>query len=93
MCTDGEVDLPEAFALLVNDVQGRVLRLVPGLDDDLVPVDRNLIGDLFTVGDSVDEVLEAYDTALFDDGDGIVGIPFADEFAFLDLVTVMLVKH
>ena len=42
---------------------------------------------------TVDEVLEADDTAFLDDCDSVVRIPFADEVSLLDLVAVMLVEH
>ena len=92
MGTDRQVVLPDLVAFGVEDDDRRVAGLVLGLNDDLVFVDRELIGDLLTVGHTLDEVVELDLTSGLDDGRGVVRIPLAEKVALVDLVTVLEVQ-
>ena len=93
MGADRQVVLPDCLSGLVEDYDGRVPGLVLGFDDDLVLVDSELVGGFLAEGDSFDEVVELDLTRDFDDGRRVVGIPFAEEVAMLDLVTVLEVER
>ena len=84
--------MPDLVAIGVDNDDGRVPGLVLCLDDDLVLVDRELVGDLLAIGDTLDEVIKLDLTSGLDDSRGVVRIPFAEKVALLDLVTVLEIQ-
>ena len=92
MRADREVVLPDLVAVLIKDDDGRVPGPVLGLDDNLVLVDRELVGYFLAERDTFDQVVELDLTGRLDDGRGVVRIPFAEKVALLDLVTVLEIQ-
>ena len=82
--------MPDLVAIGVDNDDGRVPGLVLGLDDDLILVDRELVGDLLAIGDTLDEVVKLYLTSGLDDSRGVVRIPLAEKVTLLDLVKYSL---
>ena len=92
VCTHRQVVLLEGNAVGIDDVDGRALGLVSGLDDHLVAVHGILVRHFLAEGYAVDHVLETDLTGGFDDGGGVVRIPFADHVALLHGLAVLLVQ-
>ena len=93
MCTHRQVVLTEDDTLIIDDKHFGSLGLVLAFDDNLVRIGCKLIGTLLIESDAFDHVLEAYDTGGFNDGGGVVGIPFADEVSLLDGCAVLEVQR
>ena len=89
VCAYRQVVLFHFVALVVEDADDGVLRLVPAFDDDLLAQTGLFVG-LVAVGDAFDDVVECYLTVVFRYDDRVERVPFADDVAVLDFVPVEL---
>ncbi len=78
----------DRHAVLVNDLDGRALRPVTGIDNDLGRVTR-LFVDSFFEGKVRNEIAIANATGLLRDDHGVVRIPVIEHVALLDRLTVL----
>ncbi len=81
------------FVVLIDDEHARVLGLVTTLDDDLVTVERILVGSLLTEVLAFDHSVETDGTVGLDDGDCVICVPLTDEVSLLNRVAFLLVEY
>ena len=93
MGTYRKVVLLYGLSVLVENVEGRVLGLILGLYDDLVVAAGNTVGNFLDESSAFNEVLELCASCIFNDGDGVVCVPFADEVSLDYAVAFLLVKN
>ena len=82
-----EVVLLDLLALLIDNLDDGVLRLVLRLDDHLLRKARLLVT-LVAVGHTLDDVLVDGTTVVLRDNHGVVGVPLANHVALLHLGAV-----
>ena len=89
--THGNVEALDDVAVLIHNVEARVLRLETALDDHLV-VDVGLLVSLHTVGHALDDVVELDSTGHVGQNHGVERIPIGDQVALLDGVAMLEIE-